>query len=91
MSDSVSDNPEKSRFELEAEGHLAVANYRRRGDTIIFTHTEVPKELAGKGIGSRLAQGALELARAQKLRVVAQCPFIASYVAKHPEFGDLLR
>jgi uncharacterized protein len=54
---------------------------------ITFTHTEVPAELSGRGIGSALARGALHQVRAQGLKVVAQCPFIG----KHPEYGDLLR
>jgi hypothetical protein len=57
---------------------------------ITFTHTETPLALRGRGIASRLARGALEAARAQGLKVVAKCPFVSAYIAKHPEFGDLL-
>ena len=56
---------------------------------ITFVHTVVPTELSGRGVGSQLAHGALEAARAQRLKVVAECPFIAAYIAKHPEFADL--
>ena len=86
----VRNNVELNRFELDIDGHLAVANYSKLGNVITFTHTEVPPELAGKGVGSALAQGALEIVRAQKLEVVAQCPFISSFISKHPEFSDLL-
>jgi len=37
-----------------------------------------------------LARGALEAVRAQGLKVVATCPFVSAYIAKHPEFADLL-
>jgi uncharacterized protein len=84
------DNHTLGRYELEVDGHLAVAFYKRADGVITFTHTEVPKELGGRGIGSRLAQGALELARAEGYRVIAKCPFIAGYIAKHPEFAELL-
>ena len=87
----VRDNPSRHRFELEIEGHIAVVHYSLGPGVITFTHTEVPAELAGRGVGSQLARGALEQARARGLRVVAQCPFVAGYVAKHPEYGDLTR
>jgi len=87
----VRQNPLHSRFELDVEGHKAVAHYELGPGVITFTHTVVPKELAGRGIGSKLAHGALEAARAQGLKVVAECPFINAYIAKHPEFSDLPR
>jgi len=90
MSAEVRNNTALNRFELDAEGHTAVAYYHPSPGVITFTHTEVPKELSGRGIGSALAHGALELARAQGLKIVVKCPFIAAYMAKHPEFNDLL-
>ncbi len=86
----VRDNPALHRFELDVDGHQAVAHYILKPGLITFTHTEVPKALEGRGIGSRLARGALEQVRARGLKVVAQCPFIASFIAKKPEFADLL-
>ena len=89
MSD-VRDNKAESRFELDVDGHTAFAYYQLSPGIITFTHTEVPPALGGQGVGSRLAKGALEMARAQKLKVVAQCPFIAAYLGKHPEYQDLI-
>ena len=86
----VRDNPALHRFELEADGHTASAYYKRTPGVITFTHTEVPPALSGRGIGSALARGALSSARAQGLKVVATCEFIGGYIAKHPEFADLL-
>lgn len=90
MSEHVKDNPAASRFELDVGGHTAAAYYRKAPGIITFTHTEVPPALGGQGIGSRLVRGALETVRNQGLRVVAQCPFVAAYMGKHPEFSDLL-
>jgi predicted GNAT family acetyltransferase len=90
MPDDVRNDPEHRRFELEVEGHKAFAYYRLEPGVITFIHTEVPPELGGRGIGSRLIKGALEEVRRQGLRVVAQCPFVGGYIAKHQEFGDLL-
>ncbi len=90
MTDAVRDNEAQRRFELDAQGHTAFAYYQKAPGVITFTHTEVPPALGGQGIGSRLAQGALESARKQGLKVVAKCPFISAYIGKHAEFADLL-
>jgi len=87
----VVDNPEENQFETQLDGHTAFVSYLRRGDTIFFTHTEVPKELEGRGLGSALAKAVLEKARAEHWKVVARCPFIAKYVERHPEYQSLLR
>lgn len=90
MSDDVRDNPARHRFELEVDGHLAIAVYSLAPGVITFIHTEVPDALAGRGIGSRLAKGALAQVRARGLKVVPRCPFIRGYIEKHPEWQDLL-
>jgi uncharacterized protein len=90
VSNQVRNNTALHRFELDADGHTALAHYRLSLPIITFTHTEVPTELSGRGIGSALARGALEIVRAQGLKVVAQCPFIRAFIEKHPEFQDLL-
>ena len=90
MTDAVIDNPAEHRFELNAGDHIAAAYYKLEPGVITFIHTEVPQELSGQGIGSRLARGALEQVRARGLKVVPKCPFIAAYIAKHDEFADLI-
>lgn len=86
----ISDNRERSRFEVTVEGHMARADYVIAGDVITFTHTVVPPALEGRGIASRLIRHGLSEARARGLRVVPQCPFVAAYIRKHPEWADLL-
>jgi predicted GNAT family acetyltransferase len=90
MTATVRDNTQSHRFELEIDDHVAKAWYRRQGNVVTFTHTEVPEELGGKGVGSRLAKGALDKVRAAGERVVAVCPFIAAYIKRHREYADLL-
>jgi predicted GNAT family acetyltransferase len=90
VTDTVRDNPALSRFELDLDGRTAVAYYQLSPGVITFRHTEVPPEMSGHGIGSQLVRGALEAARARSLKVVPKCPFVAAYMAKHPEFNDLL-
>ena len=90
MSGTVTDNPAQSRFELTEDGATAFAAYRIRDGRLVFIHTEVPDSLSGRGIGSTLARGALDAARARGLPVVAQCRFIAGFIQKHPEYQDLV-
>jgi uncharacterized protein len=90
MSAQVRDNPALSRFELEEGGLTAVANYELADGVITFTHTETPPQARGAGMASRLIAGALQAARARKLRIVPQCSFVRAYFAKHQEFADLL-
>ena len=86
----VRDNPERHRFELEVDGHIAIAVYKLEPGVITFLHTEVPDALAGQGIGSRLAKGALGAVRARNLKVVTLCPFISGWIDRHPDYRDLL-
>lgn len=90
MESEVRNDRDRHRFELEVDGHVAFAQYRLDPGVITFIHTEVPKELGGRGVGTALARGALEQVRAEGLKVVANCPFIATYIARHKEFADLL-
>jgi uncharacterized protein len=90
MSDIV-DNKPHHRFELVVEGHLAAAYYKLDGNVITFVHTEVPPELGGKGVGSKLVQAALDQVRAEGMKVIAECPFVKAWIGKHPEYKDLLK
>lgn len=90
MDGEVRNNEAEHRYELEAEGQLALAAYRLRDGRITFTHTEVPEAMEGRGIGSKLVGAALEDARALGLKVVPACPFVKHYMDKHPETQDLL-
>jgi hypothetical protein len=86
----VRDNAAQSRFELDAEGGVAFANYRLTPSAVIITHTETPRALRGRGIASELVAGALELIRADGHKVIAGCSFVVDYLRKHPEYGDLV-
>ena len=91
MNDTVSDNPAQQRYELAVDGHVAASYYEIADGVITFVHTEVPPELGGKGIGSKLIKGALDQVRAEGLKVIAQCPFVKAHIEKHPEYADLLK
>jgi predicted GNAT family acetyltransferase len=85
----IRNNQAENRYELDEEGVTAFAEYRLRGGRISFTHTLVPKEIEGRGVGSRLVRGALDDVRRRGLKVVPICPFVKAYMERHPEVQDL--
>jgi uncharacterized protein len=87
---AIRDNTALSRFELDADGVTAVANYQLVGSVMTITHTEVPSRARNRGIASRLIEGILAEARVRGLKIVPLCPFVGAYLSKHPEDKDLL-
>jgi uncharacterized protein len=84
------DNPGAGRFELFVAGELAgQATYTVSGEVMTIPHTEVQPRYEGRGLGALIARFALDDARRRGLRVVPACTFIAAYIARHPEYGDL--
>jgi uncharacterized protein len=90
VTEAVRDNPARQRYELDTPGGLAFVNYRRAGSVVTMLHAEVPAAVRGRGVGSRLARGALDLVRAQGETVIPRCPFVVAYIHRHPDVQDLL-
>jgi len=89
---TVRDAPATHRYEATTEGAAAgFAAYRLSGEVITFTHTEVDPVFEGHGIGGALARAALDDARSRGLGVVPRCPFIKTWIERHPDYGDLVR
>jgi predicted GNAT family acetyltransferase len=87
----VRDNPEQQRFEAYVDGRLAgFSEYVADGDGLDIVHTEVDDAFEGQGVGSTLVRGALDAVRGERVRVVAQCPFVKSYLDEHQEYADLV-
>jgi uncharacterized protein len=86
----VNNNSQAKRYEVIMDGALAMIEYGLVDQSIVFTHTEVPKALEGQGIAQKMAQTALEDARARGRTVVPLCPFVAAYIRRHPEYQDLV-
>jgi uncharacterized protein len=78
------------RFEMEREGETAYLEYSLSGNVLELIHTEVPEKLRGMGVASSLAESALLWAKERNLKVDIVCPLVRSYVAKHPEYSDLV-
>lgn len=90
---TVTDDPEKSRFEVRVDGVLAgFAAYEKEPGVVTFVHTRVFDEYEGRGLAAHLAKSALGMVREAGDKIVPMCPYIRSYVRKHaPEYDDLLR
>jgi predicted GNAT family acetyltransferase len=93
MPDELVNNAEHHRYELRVDGEVAgVVEYRFAGEgRIVLIHTEVDERFEGHGLGSRLARGVLDDARAHGWQVVPRCPFIADYIRQHPDYADLTK
>jgi predicted GNAT family acetyltransferase len=91
MAIEVHDVPGEKHFAAVVDGVPAGrVEYLRTAGLIAFTHTEVDPAFEGKGVGSALARAVLDQAREWGLPVLPQCPFIASYIARHPEYADVV-
>ena len=88
---SVLHNEVERRFEAHVGGHVAHADYVRSGNTITFTHTEVPPELEAHGIGTELVRVALEFAKTEKLTVIPRCAFVRAFIRKNPQYQSLVK
>ncbi len=86
----IRDNAALCRFEFEAGGVTTFMNYRLAGNVMTLMHTETPVAARGRGLASRLVAGVLDEVRRRGLKIVPRCPFVSAYLAKHPEFRDLV-
>lgn len=92
MTDTVTDNAARQRFEMQVEGCTAFVAYRRSAGVIMLDHAEVPPELEGRGIGGRLVRATLDAVRAEGGKVVPRCSFVAAFMRRHAaEYGDMLQ
>ena len=90
MTDNFRDREDRNRFELDVDGAIAFVTYRKSPDAITLVHTEVPPELGGRGVGSRLGRATLDAVRAQGRELHVECDFIRTFMGKHPDYNDLL-
>lgn len=92
MTITLSNHPEKHRYEAAIDGQLAgYCEYNLLSNAVMFTHTEVLPAFEGQGVGSAIARHVLDEARARGAAVIPACQFIAGYIRKHREYVDLVR
>jgi len=87
----VTNAPEHDRYEIrDGDRLLGVAAYERRGNQVVFTHTEVDSDAGHSGLGSTLVRAALDDVRGAGGTVVPQCSFVGGWIERHPEYQDLV-
>ena len=86
----VTDNAARRRYERVVDGVTAYVTYARHGDRLTLVHTEVPKALGGRGVGSALATAVLEDIRSRGLHVAVECEFLEAFIKRHPVYADLV-
>ena len=91
LNDGVIKNSATNQFEVAGSEGRATLSYRENAERITLVHTEVARELEGRGYGALLARSALDYARANNLRVIPSCPFVSEFIKRHPEYADLVR
>lgn len=91
METEVADNRDEQRYEIHADGKLAgFVTYRDRPKGLALVHTEIDDAYEGQGLGSKLVAAALDDLRSRALKVIPICPFVKSYIERHPEDEDLV-
>jgi uncharacterized protein len=88
MVDEIVDNMAMHRFEMPVGDDNSY--YQEQDGRVVLLHTEVPQRFTGQGVGSRLAHAVFETLKGRGRRVIAKCPFMASYASKHPEYMAIL-
>ena len=87
---TVRDNADEGVYEADVGPEKAITAYELGDGTITYTHTYVPPEAEGQGVGGALVRFALDDARARGLRVIPLCPFVRGWIERHPEYDDLV-
>lgn len=91
MEPSVQKSDERSRYELVADGQIVgIADYRDDGERVVMPHTEISPHMRGRGLGDVLVQGALDDLRARGRTVVPACWFVAEFIERNGDYGDLV-
>src|SRR5260370_8053616 len=81
----------RHQYHAEIDGHEARILFSPAGDrTLDFQHTQVAPELRGRGVADLLVRHALDDVRARGERIIATCPFVKSFLERHPPPTELL-
>lgn len=91
MTNTVSLNVEKQRYEIFVDGALAgLTQAIEDGEVVTMPHTKVFDEFEGQGLASQLVTAALDDIRSRGKRIIPECPYVARFIEKHPDYADLL-
>ena len=85
-------NTQNNRYEAVENGQvIGFAEFIDRGETVVMPHTEVNATHEGSGVGGQLAEFALNDIKNAGRKVQPSCAFIASYIQKNPQYGDVVQ
>ena len=89
---TVSRDEGRRRYEALADGTgvAGFVDYQQTRELVVLTHTEVNRSFEGRGVGSALARAALDDVRERGFRALVVCPFILSWLRRHPDHLDVL-
>jgi predicted GNAT family acetyltransferase len=91
MTVTITDNPERNRYEMkDGDVLVGVVEYHLYGDELAVLHTGIGDEFGGHGFGSQLIKAVLDDARAKGRRVLPYCPFTRAWIGKHPDYIELV-
>jgi uncharacterized protein len=89
-SHTLIDNIAQNQYEFHIDTFVPRIEYIKAKNNIYLTHTEVPKELKNKGIGSKLVKQVFSVIELENLTLIPLCPFVAMYIKRHPEWKKLV-
>lgn len=90
---TVENDVDGSRYRIrDGADYVGLIDYvmRSGGSVLAMTHTEVLPGRQGGGVAGVMATAALDDVRARQLRVDPVCPYIATFIRRHPQYADLL-
>lgn len=88
MSLEIHNDEKERKFYAVVDGQEAVIEYAKMGDTYNLAHTFVPEQLRGRGIAEDLVRGALDQIREKGAKFLPSCPYIQTFLKKHPEYRE---
>lgn len=87
----TADEPNGSRYVIDVDGvRRGFLTYRLEPRRISLLHVEIDPTMEGRGLGGRLTAFALDDARARELTVLPFCPFVKTYIERHPDYLELV-
>lgn len=90
MSYDVRHNPDRSRFETEVDGRECVLDYALEDGVVSMNRVYVPPPLEGRGIAGAITRHALDYSHEQGWKVIPNCPYVAAWIERHPDYQDLI-
>ncbi len=80
----------QGEFHMQVDGQDCSLGFRLADNTVAIDHVRVPDAVGGRGLAGQLTRHALDWARSNDYRVQPNCPYVRSWIARHPDYADLV-